>query len=107
MMMEELGLVKRDDPQMPVKCGIATFFVFLTTGMITKSPYIYTWWIMGQTGHPWPYVLGISAFMLLSLGFAKGRIVGLNPWKEAIQFVTLGAAGTTIGFFIGWGFSTE
>lgn len=81
MMMEELGLVKTEDQNMPIKCGLATFVIFLTTGMITMSPYIYTYWINQSKEHPWPYVLGISGLMLLSLGLAKGKIVGLNPWK--------------------------
>lgn len=101
MMMEELGLVKNDDLQAPVKCGVATFIIFLLTGTLTLSPYILTWAIQGSEVHPWPYVLGISAVQLFSLGFSKGRIVGLNAWKEASQFVLLGATGTTIGYFIG------
>lgn len=46
MMMEELGLVKSEDEGMPLKCGLATFGIFLTTGMITMSPYIYSYWII-------------------------------------------------------------
>lgn len=104
MMMWELGLVKVEDSEMSVKCGIATFFAFLTTGMIALSPYIFTWCVLGSTGHPWPFVLLFSGATLLSLGFAKGRLLGLDPWTAGIQFVGLGAAGTIIGFLIGKAF---
>lgn len=89
---------------MPVKAGIATFITFLTTGLLTMSPYILTWAIQRRPVHPWPYVLAISALQLFSLGLAKGKVIGLSPWKEAFQFMGLGAVGTSIGFAIGLAF---
>jgi len=43
MMMEELGLVRNDDENLPIKCGIATFFAFLVTSLISFTPYIFSW----------------------------------------------------------------
>jgi hypothetical protein len=43
MMMEELGLVKNDDENLPIKCGVATFFAFLASSLISFAPYLFTW----------------------------------------------------------------
>ena len=107
MMMEELGLVRNDDEKLPIKCGIATFFAFLVSSLISFAPYLFTWAVQKDEAHPWVYVLIISSVQLVSLGIAQAKVTGVPVVKPPLQFLFLGVLSTTVGFLLGKAMKSE
>lgn len=72
MMLEELGLVVDDSN--PVINGIVNTCSFMILGFIPLIPYLIAK-IKGDEEHHYIWVIGIGAFELFSLGFAKSTLI--------------------------------
>lgn len=72
MMLEELGLVVDDSN--PVINGIVNTCSFMILGFIPLIPYLIAK-IKGDEENHYIWVIGIGAFELFSLGFAKSTLI--------------------------------
>jgi VIT1/CCC1 family predicted Fe2+/Mn2+ transporter len=71
------------DPGLAIKCGIATFISFMIFGIMPIIPYLISTKALHSENHQFVAAIVIGGVSLFSLGFAKAKLIGLNPFKSA------------------------
>ena len=46
------------------------------------APYILTAGILKQDEHPWLACIFIAIFLMFSIGFSQGQMLGISPWRS-------------------------
>lgn len=82
--------------RVPVISGLIMFWAYLSAGMVPLLSIIL---------FPMDYsreVAIVAALMaLFVLGYAKGKIVQVNPWRSALEVLVIGGIATLIGIIAG------
>ena len=71
-------------------------------GALPALPYIIGYLIVGSDSQQLAAVLVIGVVELFSLGFAKAKMIGLNPWKSGLETLVFGVAIAGIGCGLGY-----
>ncbi len=101
MMLEELGLVVDDSN--PVVNGIVNTISFMILGFIPLIPYLVAK-INGDEEHQYIWIIGIGAFELFSLGFAKSTLIQSSiprRFFSGFETVFFAAIALAAGYGIG------
>lgn len=89
-----------------MKCGLATLISFALFGFVTAFPYILNE-IATIKVALWPFVIALAIVELMSLGFVKAQLLGLNKMRATSEILLMGAVATAVGFGIGLLFPAE
>ena len=80
----------------PMLGGVLMFVSYILGGCVPLVPYIVL-----------PFGLAISVSIgatflgLFALGFIKGRLVKVNPWRSAIEMMSVAGAAIIVGYALG------
>ncbi len=94
MMRFELDLAE-PEPGRARQSAFTIAFAYALGGMIPLAPYFF----IARVGDALALSVVFTLLALLAFGFMKGKFVGLNPWRSALQALVVGglAAGVAFG----------
>jgi VIT1/CCC1 family predicted Fe2+/Mn2+ transporter len=89
-------LDKEAKSQVPLISGIIMFFAYFLAGLVPLLPILL---------FPMEYSRNVaivaSLIGLVVLGYVKGKIVDVSPWKSALEILIIGGLATAIGIVVG------
>ncbi len=80
----------------PLDAAAIMFFSYIFAGLIPLGPYV----IFPRDTAFWTSI-GLSLFALWSLGFFRGKISAINPFKSGLRILVVGGCAMAIGALIG------
>jgi VIT1/CCC1 family predicted Fe2+/Mn2+ transporter len=82
--------------RVPLISGIIMFFAYFLAGLVPLLPILI---------FPMEYSRNVaiiaSLIGLLTLGYVKGKIVDVSPWRSALEIFIIGGLATAIGIVVG------
>ncbi|MFK7758951.1 MAG: VIT1/CCC1 transporter family protein [Phycisphaerales bacterium] len=97
MMREEHGLEDGGPEAMPA--AKATFIAFLIVGAVPLMPYF----IGVAVEVPKQFLVScvMTAFAFLAVGWVKGKIVGVNKTRSALETLAIGGSAASVAYIVG------
>lgn len=97
MMREEHGLEEGGPEALPA--AKATFIAFLIVGAVPLMPYF----LGAFVEIPEQFVIscGLTALAFLMVGWIKGRIVGVDKLRSALETLAIGGAAAAVAYVVG------
>jgi len=97
MMREEHGLEEGGPEALPA--AKATFVAFLVVGAVPLLPYFVGPLI--DIPNQFAISCGMTAMAFLMVGWIKGRIVGVDKLRSALETLAIGGAAAGVAYFVG------
>jgi VIT1/CCC1 family predicted Fe2+/Mn2+ transporter len=95
MMRFELGLEK-PDPKRALQSALTIGLSYAVSGFIPLSPYMLVHSVQSAL-----YVsIGVTLLALLIFGYIKGKMIGVSPYKSAVQTIVVGGLAAAAAFGI-------
>lgn len=97
MLTEELGLRQENAP--PLRAALATFAAFCCAGMVPLGPYLVPP-LPADSRFAWSCAATAATFFLI--GFVKGLILRVPPWKSGAGTLMLGGSAALLAYAAGF-----
>jgi len=97
MLREEHGL-EEGGPE-AFKAAKATFIAFLVVGAVPLMPYFVDPFV--HVPNQFAISCGMTALAFLMVGWIKGRIVGVDKARSALETLAIGGAAAAVAYFVG------
>ncbi len=97
--VQDLDKLKRHGDE-PLKSGLLMLVSYAIAGLVPLLPVVFL-------GYPGALILSIVLALigLFLLGYAKGRLLGISPWRGSFKILIVGGLATGIGVLAGLAFS--
>lgn len=89
-------LDKIDSFRVPITSGFIMFFAYFLAGLVPLLPII-----LFPIEYSRDVAIAAALIGLLTLGYAKGKVVKVSPIKSAIEIFIIGGLATIIGIIVG------
>ena len=89
-------LDKAAKSQVPLISGIIMFCAYFLAGLVPLLPIL-----LFPMEYSRDVAIVASLIGLVVLGYAKGKIVDVSPWKSALEILIIGGMATAIGIVVG------
>ncbi len=99
MMKEELEMTK--DSRSPLSTAVATFLSFNVVGLIPLLVYIAAVFVDLDRAMLFPISCIGTGLALAVVGYLRGVVTQINPWKSIFQTLLLGGLAAFLAFYVG------
>lgn len=99
MMKEELEMTK--DGRSPFSTALATFLSFNLIGLIPLIVYIMAVFTDIETSLLFPISCVGTAIAMALVGYLRGVVTEINPWKSVFQTLLLGGLAAFLAYYVG------
>ncbi|MEQ9301796.1 MAG: VIT1/CCC1 transporter family protein [Cyclobacteriaceae bacterium] len=99
MMKEELEMTK--DSRSPFSTALATFLSFNLVGLIPLMAYIMAVFTDIETSLLFPISCVGTAIAMALVGYLRGVVTEINPWKSIFQTLLLGGLAAFLAYYVG------
>jgi len=89
-------LDKKDSFRVPIISGIIMFWSYFAAGLVPLLPIL-----LLPISYARNAAIVAALFGLVILGYVKGRIVEVDPFKSALEVFIIGGIATAIGIVVG------
>lgn len=97
MVREEHGL-DESGPD-PVRAAWVTFAAFLAVGLIPLAPYLLG--MVVELPHAFGWSVACTGLAFAAVGWMKGRVVKLSPWRGALETLAVGGLAAGLAYVVG------
>ncbi len=99
MMKEELEMTK--DSRSPFSTAVATFISFNLVGLIPLLVYIVAVFVDLEMSMLFPISCIGTAIAMALVGYLRGVVTEINPWKSIFQTLLLGGLAAFLAYYVG------
>lgn len=100
MMADELGLL--ESPKSPLKTASATYFGFISIGIIPLLAYVFSYFLPFFQNNTFAIAVVMTFVALVVIGVIKRYVTKKDIWKSVIETVFIGGMAAVISYLIGF-----